>query len=124
LVEATVVYAASDTLVVSYRTRTYPSVASYADTLLLESLDSLDVLRVAQEPRMSVGKGAIGGAILGGLVGAIVAVAGASRSGGETFVAPELVGAPIGALLGSVAGMALAGAQLRSGERWEPVPLR
>ena len=116
--EATVTSSALDHLVVSYDMPMGTAANADTDTLWIQMLDSLEVLRGHD---MSGMKGLLGGAIVGTLVGFVVSVAvyKADDHPGE-WGSWGIVAVPIGMLAGGFGGVAYAATR---GSTWEPVQL-
>jgi hypothetical protein len=116
-VEATLLSATHDTLVVSYDGVMFPPTTAYGDSVWLGSLTSLEVR--LKPVNMLVGF--VGGVALGGMLGGVVAEAALASHRGEEIIIPAwVIGAPVGALLGGVFGVAFAHDR---GMRWTRIPL-
>jgi hypothetical protein len=120
-IEATVVSCRGDTVVFAYATEAYPPRAADADTLLLTSLQSLEV---RLEPVPAV-KGVLIGAVTGALIGAFVGFGTQelARSGDELdvlFIPAAGALAGFGAVLGATVGALIAHDR---DTNWKRIPL-
>jgi hypothetical protein len=108
--EGTVVATSPDAMVV------VGDYSAWRDSVNFGSLESLEVrLR-----SFNMALGLVGGAAIGALAGAAVARVAASGDEWGSAFAPIYIGAPVGALIGGVVGIAYAHDR---GTRWKSVPL-